>query len=419
MSTSRPLAVVVQLSAREPSDSILVTRARTGVRAAEEALYTRYVGRVLALCVRLLGDRDEAEDVLQETFLEAFAELSTLRDASRFLAFVRGIAVHKAEGRFRRRRTRHFVLARSVAAEGMTFLRPRGELDLEVRGQLTALDGLLATMRDRDRACWLLCNVEGFPVEELAELMHRPVAIVRRRLTRAERVVRGSPVPTPLAPYLDESRPANARELLRAGQARRALRGKRTPWARSRRTVVGGLLAIALLLLGVGHAARHEALPLSLRDQRGLPRTMLTEQGYHGFDLSDGSRVTLASGARVDVLENSQHQLVLALRQGRVRFDVQHDAERTWRIECGPLHIEVAGTQFVIERSGPAVRVKVERGTLLVRGDQVPGGMQRLTEGHTIVTEPTGGVSSGPFSARAGERAQSPAAQLAPSRLVR
>lgn len=408
---------------------MLVSRARTGVRAAEEALYTRHVGRVLALCLRLLGDRDEAEDVLQETFLEAFAELSNLRDPSQFASWLRGIAVHKAEGRFRRRRTRHFVLARSVATEAakrtqgrasadLTFLCPRAELDQEVRGQLAVLDGLLATMRDRDRACWLLCNVEGYTLEALAELMHRPLAIVRRRLRRAERIVRDSPVPTPLALQLDESRPANARELLRASQARRALRGRGTPWARSRQSAVGGLLALALLLLGVGHVARHEALPLSLRDQRGLPRALLTEQGYHGFDLSDGSRVTLASGARVDVLENTQHQLVLSLRQGRVRFDVKHDAERTWRIECGALHVEVAGTQFTIERSGRALRVTAGRGALIVRGDQLPGGVQRLTEGHTIVTDASGGVFPGSFSARAADPEVKSAADRTQSRLA-
>jgi len=218
--------------------------------------------------------------------------------------------------------------------------------------------------------------------------------------------LRGSTVPIPLAPQLDESRPANARELLRAGQARRALRGKSRRWARSRRTAVGGLLAVALLLLGVGHVARHEALPLSLRDQRKLPRAMLTEQRYHGFDLSDGSRITLASGARVDVLENAQNQLVLALRQGRVRFDVQHDPERTWRIECGPLHVQVAGTQFVIERSGGAVRVTVERGMLIVRAIS--------TRRHTAADggsharhRASGGISSGPT-----------AEQLAPGRLA-
>ena len=395
-----------------------MVRARSGQRLAEEALFTRHVGRVLALCLRLLGDRDEAEDVLQEAFLEGFAELDQLRDPQRFASWLTGITVHKAEGRFRRRRTRRFVLARSLAAEGLTFLRARPELPEEQHALLTQLDAMLAGMRDRDRACWLLCNVDGYTLEEVAELLHRPAAIVRRRLARAERVVsslvgasarsdrepmRDLPLPSPqarlpipLAPLLDERRPANARELLRASQARRALRGKPMRGSRALRVAAGLALALLIILLGVGVGSRHEPVPLSLRDERNLPSAMLTELRYHAFDLSDGSRITLASGARVDVLENSARELVLALRQGRARFDVQHDPERSWRIESGHLSVEGMGSKFVIERGARAVRITVEQGSVLVRGDLVRDGVQRLTQGHTLVTQQPADDKSSP-----------------------
>ncbi|MDB4985378.1 MAG: hypothetical protein JWN04_556 [Myxococcaceae bacterium] len=398
-SSSRPLAVVVQLSAREPSDAGLVQRVRSGVRSAEEALYARHVGRMLALCLRLLGDRDEAEDVLQESFLDAFEQLRELRDPSQFGRFVTGIAVLKVDALFRSRRTRRFVLARSLASglragagvrasTGHTFLRPQAELEPALRQQLAELDAALAKLRDRDRAAWSLHQVEGYSLEEVAGLMHRPLAIVKRRVGRAERSLRSSYIPANLPRLLDQSRPANARHLLNAFQARRAVRGRPSNLlSRSLRIGVGVLMVVALILLGAGRRKRHEALPLTMRDQRNLPSAMLTGRNYHAFDLSDGSRVTLAAGARVDVLDNSLHELVLALRQGRVRFDIQPHGPRAWRIESAGLSVEVVGTKFVMERGPHSVQVTVDEGAVVLRGDSVPERVQRLRKGQSFVAE--------------------------------
>src|SRR4051794_10383709 len=106
MSLSRPLATVVQLSAREPSDALLVSRVRAGEPGAAEALYMRHVGAVLGLCLRLVGDRDEAEDVLQESFLELFEALHTRRKPEQLGRWIAGIVVHKTEALYRRRRAR-------------------------------------------------------------------------------------------------------------------------------------------------------------------------------------------------------------------------------------------------------------------------------------------------------------------------
>ncbi|MEM9190907.1 MAG: FecR domain-containing protein [Myxococcota bacterium] len=101
--------------------------------------------------------------------------------------------------------------------------------------------------------------------------------------------------------------------------------------------------------------------------------------------LSDGSRIEVAQAARLDVLENSGDSVVLALREGSADFDVEPGGPRTWRIECGPVHVEVVGTVFQVERRADAVTVAVERGAVLVRGDRVPDHVQRLEAGDRIV----------------------------------
>jgi RNA polymerase sigma-70 factor (ECF subfamily) len=367
----------------------LVSRVLSGVKGAEEALYMRHAGPVLALCLRLLGDRDEAEDVLQETFLEVFEALHTLPKPSQLARWITGIVVSKTDALFRRRRARR--LTRSLASAGASFLRPSPEATVEVREQLAQLDTKLSALRDRDRACFLLHVVDGFALAELAELTHRPLSIVRRRLQRADRALQLHTYPAltpPLLSLLDQSRPENARELLRVFLARRELRARSPrPLSRWLRSALGVGLVLSLMLLGVDKNARHEASPLTMRDQRSLPSTMLTNTRHHAFDLSDGSRLTLAPGARVDVVDSTARELVLAQRGGRVRFDIQEGARHAFRIECGPLSAHTEGAKLIIERTAHSLAVQVEQGNVVLRGAPIPDRVQRLTAGQRFTVE--------------------------------
>src|ERR1041384_6827752 len=84
------------------SDEELVDRARRGDRWAEEALYRRYARTVMRVSLRLLRRTAEAEDVVQDTFVIAFAGLGRLRDGNAFGDWVLSIAVRQVYRRFRR-----------------------------------------------------------------------------------------------------------------------------------------------------------------------------------------------------------------------------------------------------------------------------------------------------------------------------
>ena len=62
------------------SDEELVQRALNGDRWGREMLYRRHAGSLLAMTVRLLANRGEAEEVVQDTFVTAFEQLGTLRE---------------------------------------------------------------------------------------------------------------------------------------------------------------------------------------------------------------------------------------------------------------------------------------------------------------------------------------------------
>ncbi|MFN7702341.1 MAG: FecR domain-containing protein [Deltaproteobacteria bacterium] len=106
--------------------------------------------------------------------------------------------------------------------------------------------------------------------------------------------------------------------------------------------------------------------------------------------LDDGSVVTLAQSASLDVLANDDARFVTALRRGRCHFAVQPGGPRRWSIETGLATVEVVGTEFTVSlrRSEDGVEeavVTVDHGVVMVSGEQVPDRVQRLTAGQELV----------------------------------
>jgi transmembrane sensor len=187
---------------------------------------------------------------------------------------------------------------------------------------------------------------------------------------------------------VDQSAPAHAPVLWRElGERRLAQRKKRGPSVRALLSIAACfvmLLGSALALtLGFRLPGRDDR-PLLVSDRSALPGQIEASDGYRALDLSDGSRVTVAQGAHLDVLETSARTVSFALRGGRVRFDVRPRGPRSWRIECGAFSVEVVGTKFVLERTSDEVSVNVLHGAVLVRGAAIPDGVQRLNAGRSL-----------------------------------
>lgn len=171
-------------------DANLVARARRGNRWAEDVLVRRHFSAVAGTVARLLGDLDEAQDVVQETFVAALVELADLRDPSAVRAWLVQIAVHKVHRRFRRRKLLRIIgLGGGEPASGLAELAS-GEASPEQRAELALLDHALAKLSVADRIAWSLRRVEGMRLEEVATTCQCSLATAKRRIAAAERVVR-------------------------------------------------------------------------------------------------------------------------------------------------------------------------------------------------------------------------------------
>lgn len=176
--------------AMEVPDAELVRRSREGAPSAKEALFRRHVDFITALVWRILGQRDEADDVVQDTFMDAFAGLDRFQETAPFRAWLAGIAVHKVHRRFRRRRLLGFLGLYRSSHDAMLAARSSVDNPVEVRDELRRLDDALRTLPDVDRAAWILRYVEGYSLQETATLTGASLTTAKRRIARAHGAIR-------------------------------------------------------------------------------------------------------------------------------------------------------------------------------------------------------------------------------------
>jgi RNA polymerase sigma-70 factor (ECF subfamily) len=158
----------------------LVARARAGDFEALERLYRTYEQPVYTLARRLTQSAEDAEDVLQDTFLEVCRSLKQWRGEGSLWGWVRTIAASKALMRYRREKLRDW--------------EPLGDDAVDVADDVPLrmdLEAALARLSDRSRAVVWLHDVEGYTHEEIAELMGMTTSFSKSQLARAHERLRG------------------------------------------------------------------------------------------------------------------------------------------------------------------------------------------------------------------------------------
>lgn len=184
----------IPFRAADDPDAELVERWQAGDEAAFEALVRRHENRVFGLLVRMLGNRDDALDVAQETFLSLHRHGHRFRREARFSTFVYRVAANAALNRRRslgRKRAREQALARQQEA-GLE--RPQGPRDPEeaavgVEAQERVQQALLQ-LPDDLRMTLVLYDLEGQSYGEIADALQIPEGTVKSRIHRARNALR-------------------------------------------------------------------------------------------------------------------------------------------------------------------------------------------------------------------------------------
>jgi len=167
------------------SDAALVVAARAGDTSAREALFRRYMPVAIGLSQRILGRQGEAEDVVQDAFVEAFERLDRLDNPQAFAAWLRSIVVHRVSKHLRRQQLLVRLGMRTRAPIDPDTLIARGA-PADVVQELRAVYGLLERLPAEQRVALVLRRVEGLELTEIATQMDLSLATVKRRLAAAE-----------------------------------------------------------------------------------------------------------------------------------------------------------------------------------------------------------------------------------------
>ncbi|MGQ0721204.1 MAG: RNA polymerase sigma factor [Candidatus Eiseniibacteriota bacterium] len=181
----------------EASDQDLVRRARDGDEAAFQELLERHQGRVYHHALRLMGNSQDAEEVLQDTFVQVYRNLGRFEERSRFSTWVYRIATNEALMRLRRaRRTREVFLEDALGrdsenpAESIRDFSRSALEEVEERELLDILQRLLAEMPEEHRAVFAMRDIDGLTNAEVADVLEISVGAVKSRLHRARLYLR-------------------------------------------------------------------------------------------------------------------------------------------------------------------------------------------------------------------------------------
>ena len=174
------------------ADGDLIERLVRGDQWAKEALYRRYVKVVWRTALHMVGNRADAQDVVQDTFVEAFRDVASLRAHAALRPWLLRISVHQAHRRFRRRKLlRRLGLDRSIDDASLDTLLHE-DASPEQRSELRSVERALLDATAPERFAWILRYVDGHSLEEVADASECSLATVKRRLARAQALVQAA-----------------------------------------------------------------------------------------------------------------------------------------------------------------------------------------------------------------------------------
>jgi RNA polymerase sigma-70 factor (ECF subfamily) len=172
-------------------DHQLIDAALAGQTAAFGELVCRYQDRLYNTMVHVTGSAEDARDVVQDAFVQAFLKLETFQRNSAFFTWLYRIAFNTAVSHGRRRKP-------TLSVEGVREATGQEPVDdgeapgdrLEQQERVCQVQTALSTLSEEYRAVLVLREMDGLDYETISELLDLPVGTVRSRLHRARSLMR-------------------------------------------------------------------------------------------------------------------------------------------------------------------------------------------------------------------------------------
>ncbi len=165
-------------------ESQWIARAQQGDQKAFHHLYENYHRRIYALCWRMMADKDSAEDVCQEVFVQLWQKISNFRGESKFSTWLHSVASNIVLGHIRKNKT---WLQRIFSIEEQTVEDATVEMP-----DCSNLDKKIQKLPERARLVFVLFAIEGYRHEEIATMLDMAVGTSKAQYHRARGLLRES-----------------------------------------------------------------------------------------------------------------------------------------------------------------------------------------------------------------------------------
>jgi RNA polymerase sigma-70 factor, ECF subfamily len=171
-----------------PTDEELIARFQAGDVAAFEMIVFRYKDPLINYVFHFLGDRIDAEDVVQETFLRVYRNKHLYRNVAKFSTWIYTIAGNLAKTELRRRRRRKIFSLSQMGYENHdyeitdTVPTPDGLVDGEMSQSFIRKE--IEALPVRFREVVVLRDIQEFSYEEISDILKIPIGTVKSRVNR-------------------------------------------------------------------------------------------------------------------------------------------------------------------------------------------------------------------------------------------
>jgi RNA polymerase sigma-70 factor (ECF subfamily) len=176
-----------------PDDAAAVAQARDGDQAAFRSLVERHGRSVYRMALRIAGRHEDAEDVVQETFIRAYRQLDRFEARANFSTWLYRIGFNCAIDHVRARRHREIASAPEVLNELAPPSRDPSTEDLVYGTQISErVHGVLADLTSQERAAFVMRHFHGCSIDEICESLEIAPNAAKHAVFRAVRKMRAA-----------------------------------------------------------------------------------------------------------------------------------------------------------------------------------------------------------------------------------
>lgn len=172
------------MEAEELDDSTLLNRAAGGSEDAFTLLMRRHEDRIFSVALKITGDRHDALDATQDTFISAFRRAGSFRGESQFSTWLYRIAVNASKDVLRRKGRAPVPQEDAITDQG----RPGGDrpVDEQVTDRMH-VGSALAALSEEYRTAVAMHDLGGIPYDEIARLTGAAIGTVKSRISRGRK----------------------------------------------------------------------------------------------------------------------------------------------------------------------------------------------------------------------------------------